>query len=309
MPGPATRSSPSRVIASSKQITGSSRGTAQSGRGGSVTGKEGLTFPAATTKLSMGTLLQFIQFQADFTGGKASIATQMTQAHIVLPLPENISETLGLTYDTTDLGVAMAGVQMGKDVRDKIMAAGEKGFDEQSLRSEKSDKQTTEYLVRSLAQLAPSVAGVINLASGNVPNPYTTAIFKNVNLRQHNLNFRLVPEDPEDSDAIVNIVHELKKHSLPTKIGHFLQMPDEVAIMFFGTNALFGFARCVIQNINVNYTPSNTPAFFKNGKTIGAPQAVELQLTLGEVEQLHRGSFPEPTKAGATKLPPPNPPA
>lgn len=283
---------PQQVIPGSKQVNGTSRGTEATGRGGSVTGAAGLMFPASASKLGMGTMIQFIKFQTDFSGGKAKISTSMTQAHVVLPLPENITETLGITYDNTDLGVAAAGYQMGGAVREKIMAAGEKGFDEQSLKGEGSGK-TPEYLVRSLAQLAPSVAGVINLASGNVPNPYTTAIFKNVNLRQHNLNFRLVPETPDDSRAITNIIQELKIHSLPKKDGHFLTMPDECAVMFFGSTSLFGFARCVINNITVNYTPSNVPAFFKNiNGPVGAPQAVELQLTFGEIEQLTRDSFP-----------------
>jgi hypothetical protein len=154
-----------------------------------------------------------------------------------------------------------------------------------------------------MAQVSGAVAGVLNLASGNVPNPFTTAIFKNVGIRQHNFTFRLTPETPEDSMMIARIITEFKFHALPGKAGSgsgaqgsssFLTMPDEVEVGFFGTNALYGFARCVIKRVSVNYAPQNTPAFFKNSEgnsLVNAPQSVELQIELSEIEQLTRDQY------------------
>jgi hypothetical protein len=155
---------------------------------------------------------------------------------------------------------------------------------------------TAEYVIRSLAQVSGAVGGLLNLSSGNVPNPFQTAIFKNVEIRQHNFTFRLTPETPEDSVMIAKIISELKFHALPggSASSTFLSMPDEVDVLFFGTNALYGFARCVIKRIQVNYAPQNVPSFFKNtaeSKLVGAPQAVELQIELSEIEQLTRSSY------------------
>lgn len=245
-----------------------------------------MVFPAKSDNLNMGTIFKFVKFKQSFGEGGTGvvIAKSITGAHIALPLPENLQDTLNLNYDTVDLGAVGVGVKSGEAVGEALK---DSGVGEAVGTFAGRFAGDAEYLARTLSQISGAVSGAINIASGNVPNPFTTAIFKSVELRRHNLNFRLTPESPEDSAAIQSIVNEFKKRALPTTDGNFLTMPYQVEIAFFGTNALYGFARCVIQGITVNYNPSNAPAFFKNtGGLIGAPQSVELQLQLSEIEQL-----------------------
>ncbi|MDC3266482.1 hypothetical protein OAU13_01000 [bacterium] len=283
MAGPNSRNHPSKALSAKKSGTSLAQ----------------LTFPAKSDNLNMGTLFKFVKFQTSFgSGGTGVISKSLTNAHIALPLPENLQDTLNLNYDTVDLGAVGVGLKSGEAVgealKDTGVGAAVSTFGDRFAGD-------AEYLARTLSQISGSVAGAINIASGNVPNPFTTAIFKSVELRRHNLNFRLTPESPEDSAAINTIINEFKKHALPKREKEvFLTMPDQVEIQFFGTNALYGFARCVIQGITVNYNPSNTPAFFKNsGGLIGAPQSVEIQLQLSEIEQLVGDLFGAPvTEAG-----------
>lgn len=273
----------------------------QAGRGSGIRSRASealLHFPAAPDKLGMGMLLAFKKFSYGGPGSKSKIATDVTQAHIALPLPENLVDSIGINYETTDLGVAglafQAGAKTGKALKDFMS--------QQETNAEGKDaggpgvSGTAEYVLRSMAQVSGALGGMLNLASGNVPNPFQTAIFKNVEIRQHNFTFRLTPETPEDSVMIAKIISELKFHALPGGTGGdaFLTMPDEVDVMFFGTNALYGFARCVIKRVQVNYAPQNVPSFFKNvqeSNLIGAPQAVELQIELSEIEQLTKASY------------------
>lgn len=261
-----------------------------------------LHFPAAPEKLGMGMLFKFTKFSYDFnmatTGQKNKIATDITQAHIALPLPENLVDSIGINYETTDLGMAAIGAAAGSRTANalKSFLSGQDQAAEGSDTGGPTVGGTSEYVLRSLAQASGSVSGLLNLGAGNVPNPFQTALFKNVEIRQHNFTFRLVPETPEDSLMISKIISQFKYRALPGKTtdSTFLTMPDEVDIIFFGTNALYGFARCVIRRVQVNYAPQNVPAFFKNspdGKLVGAPQAVELQLELSEIEQLTRESY------------------
>lgn len=270
MAGPAARSHPSSVLNKKKSGTNLAQ----------------MVFPAKSDNLNMGTLFKFVKFKTEFgSGGTGVISKSLTGAHIALPLPENLQDTLNLNYDTVDLGAVGVGLKSGEAVGEALKDTGVGGAV-----SAFGDRFAgdAEYLARTLSQISGAVSGAINIASGNVPNPFTTAIFKSVELRRHNLNFRLTPETPEDSAAINSIINEFKKRSLPKREKNvFLTMPDQVEIQFFGTNALYGFARCVIQGITVNYNPSNTPAFYKNsGGLIGAPQSVEIQLQLSEIEQL-----------------------
>lgn len=278
-------------------LNSTGRGSGQrGGAGGSV-----LHFPAAPDKLGMGMLFRFSAFSYQFgPGGKNKIvdAKDLTKAHIALPLPENLVDSLGINYETTDLGTAAVGFQTGAKtataLKDFLSSQESSAEGKDTTGATSGAAGTAEYVVRSLAQVSGSVSGMLNLASGNVPNPFQTAIFKNVEIRQHNFTFRLVPETPEDSVMIAKIITEFKYRALPTSSGYFLTMPDEVDVAFFGTNALYGFARCVIKRVQVNYAPQNVPAFFKDSpdnKLVGAPQAVELQVELSEIEQLTRDSY------------------
>ena len=275
-------------------------GPDRAGRGSSSRTRAGqalLHFPAAPEKLGMGMLFAFKKFSYGGPGQKATIATDVTQAHIALPLPENLVDSIGINYETQDLGTAALGFQAGKNTAESIkntISKNEKAAEGKDTGS--GIAQGAEYVLRSLAQVSGAVGGLLNLSSGNVPNPFQTALFKNVQIRQHNFTFRLTPETPEDSVMITKIISELKFHALPggSASSTFLTMPDEVDIMFFGTNALYGFARCVITRVQVNYSPQNVPAFFKNvaeSQLVGAPQAVELQIELSEIEQLTKSSY------------------
>ena len=249
-----------------------------------------LVFPTSSYKLNMGMVFKFQQYQATFGSGGSGQAKNITQAHIALPLPENIQDALNINYETADLGMVAAGIASGQAVSG-AMESGGVGAALQTLGSRLPGD--AEYLARSAAQLAGPIGAGINTVMGNVPNPFTTAVFRSVELRRHMLNFKLVPETPQDSEIIKRIVNRFKKESLPAGGGAFLPMPSEVQVDFFGTNALYAFGRCVIQGVTVNYNPSNAPAFYKNAGQglISAPQAVELQLQLSEIEQLLGGSF------------------
>ena len=249
------------------------------------------TFPASGAKLNMGMVFKFVEFKTDFGKGGLSVQTKnLTDGHIALPLPENIQDSLNIGYDTVDLGAVAAGIATGEAVSGAA-ADGGVGAAMGALGGRLAGD--AKFLARTLANISGGVGGALSLAAGNVPNPYQTTVFKQVQLRKHNLNFRLVPETPEDSLAIQNIVNMFKHNSLPGNQGNFLSMPNQVQVEYFGTNALYGFGRCVIEGVTVNYAPSNAPAFFKNGdgELVGAPQAVELQLQLSEIEALDKQSF------------------
>ena len=249
-----------------------------------------LVFPSSDNSLNMGMVFQFVNFATNFGQGGAPVAKNLTQAHIALPLPENLQDVLNINYETVDLGAVTAGLATGGAIKDAFAKGGMEAVGNVAKDRLPSD---AEYLARSLAGIAAPVAGALNLASGNVPNPFTTAVFKNVEIRRHNLNFKLVPQTPQDSVIIKKIINRFKRESLPAGGGQFLKMPREVNIEFCGTDALYGFGRCVIQGITVNYNPSNAPAFYKytGDGLINAPQSVELQLQLSEVEQLLGSSF------------------
>lgn len=256
-------------------------------------------FPAGDNKLNMGMIFRFVKYEVNYGQGTKAIQTKnITGGHVALPLPDGLSDKLDVNYDITDLGAAAFAANAGKGAVDTfknegaVAALGSLGS---------SALEGAGYLARSALNAAGGAGAVASLEAGNVPNPFTTAVFKNVTLKTHTLNWTLTPETPEDSMAIKKIINLFRMHALPgvTAGKPFLTMPNEVQVVFFGTNALYGFGRCVITNVTVNYNPRSGPAFYKNvGQgLISAPQQVELQVQLNEVEALTKASF-DPTVGG-----------
>ena len=83
------------------------------------------TFPASGAKLNMGMVFKFVAFETDFGKGGLSVQSKnLTDAHIALPLPENIQDSLNIGYDTVDLGAVAAGIATGKAVSDALDTGG-----------------------------------------------------------------------------------------------------------------------------------------------------------------------------------------
>lgn len=253
----------------------------------------GLRFPTSE-KISYGTALKFIKYSYDISGTKAKFTTSKTDAHVFLPLPVSLLENLGVNYDAVQLGAPgqlfNAGLQGGGGI-DAAVQAGVGAYDksQQAAAGANMIVDTGSYVFRRLIKdLSPETGAAIDLKEGNVTNPYTIATFQSVTPRMHNLTFRLFPKNKADSDVIKKISDALKYHSLPSRNGLFLNMPEELEIAFFGTDYLYKFARCVINNVSINYNPQGAPAFFAGS---GAPSGVELTLSVQEIEQLTKESY------------------
>lgn len=213
-------------------------------------------------------------------------------SHIFLPMPTSINNQISTNYDMTQLGIAGVLYKAGYDAGQGTVAAA-KGMDigtanEVMTKTGKMAVDTAAYVARKFISGISSETGAsIDLSRGTVPNPYTVATFQNVTPRTHTLTFRLIPLSQKDSQAIQKIVKNFEYHSLPGKSDLFLTYPDELEISFYGSMYLFQFARCVVTNVSTNYSAMGAPSFMVDT----APSAVEVTLTLQEVEQLTRESY------------------
>lgn len=256
-----------------------------------------LRFPTGEI-LNYGVMLKFLNYKYEQQGAKASFTQNISNAHIFLPLPGSIAKTLGIQYDSQDLGVAgqlyNQGYQSGAGIAQAYKNAGLAGMSDTGSDKSAVDAaaatgvDTAAYIARRIISGVSAETGAsIDLSSGTVANPYQVATFKSVGARQHSMTFRLVAQSPADSKMIKRICDELEYHSLPSRNGLFLSMPEEVEIAYYGTNFLFKFARCVISSVGINYNPFGTPAFFPDG----SPVAVELTVNFQEIEQITKESF------------------
>lgn len=255
-----------------------------------------MQFPTGE-KMIYGMVFKFSKISYDLQpGSKAKFSNLTNDSHIFLPLPVGgIVENMGINYQQQEIGAVTqlmeAGAQGAQMVVDNVTGNPAPGQNVQSIINQAETVTGAAALaLRKLAnEVVPGAGALIDIKTGSVVNPYSLSLFQSVAPRAHQLVFRLVPRSQADSAMIRKIVQQFQYHSLPSRKGKFfLTMPDELEISFFGTDKLFKFAPCVINQVSVNYTPFGTPSFFGADN---APTGVELTLSLQEIEALTRESY------------------
>jgi hypothetical protein len=131
-------------------------------------------------------------------------------------------------------------------------------------------------------------------------NPRVEVLFAKTNLRQFRLEFLLAPRNQKESLSAERIIRTLRYHSVPEidsltgmigfggTSGVAFVPPAELDITFFNKgveNAVLPrINTCVVDAIEVDYSPQGEYATFSNGH----PVAMRLGLGLREVEILHK---------------------
>lgn len=261
-----------------------------------------LSFPPEAIKY--GTMFKFVAYKYDLQQTNAKLIDTISGAQIFLPLPAQISVSQGIDYEGMNAGALGMAVKAGnagvKSVQD-MFSKGATSASVSSMETGLSDGLVvgTEYALRRFADTVASGAGSqIDQILGNVVNPYNVATFKNSQSRSHQLDFMLIPRTAAESVIIKHICDTFIWHSLPATTAGlqgatvngqsmFLNMPDEVEISFYGSTALYTFARAVITNVTIDYAPFGEPSFFLDD----APTAVHLSLAIQEIQQLTQSSY------------------
>jgi hypothetical protein len=128
-------------------------------------------------------------------------------------------------------------------------------------------------------------------------NPAVEVIFSTTYLRSFNFTFNFAPRNEQESLALQAIIRTLRFHAAPEintggaggyGIGLTWIPPAEFDITFFNKGvenfALPRINTCVLERIDVNYSPFDRYATFSNGH----PVAVNMMLQFREVEVIHK---------------------
>jgi len=138
--------------------------------------------------------------------------------------------------------------------------------------------------------------------SGAILNPNTELLFGGVDMRNFQLNFKLVPRSKSEADDINEIIKTFKKAMLPSKnasgadiIGDiafknnnvgFIGVPKVCNVTFMHGSGehkhLPKYKMCAITSVDVNYTPDGQYATYVNSQ--GQPVAIGLALNFQETK-------------------------
>ena len=211
---------------------------------------------------------------------------------IILPMPNDLHESFAVAYEEPALGPIMgAGA-------DSLIGA---------IRGNPSDVQTPKSSafdvgVSGIQAAAMSVAKKMvpesdllkigSMALGKAPNPHLAVLFSNIGLRTHSFSYKFAPTSASELQTLKKIIQHLKTRMLPGMDTSMLFTFPDVCDIEFGPkkDKPYKIKRCVMESINVNYTPMGSPAFFKTGD----PVMVEIQMSFKEISVFTRVDLPAP---------------
>lgn len=234
----------------------------------------GLTSLAASRPAAAGGLLKF---PLDLTGYNMSF--QFYKHGFIMSTPGVITGVTGAQGKLTGVGGGIY-LPIPNNLKDNTSVE----FQNKNLIPDAESAITAPLggIAKTAAEIAFTVTQV---ASSSAINPFTVVLFKHPNFRTHTFSWKLIPKDASESERIRQIVIELKKNMLPSLGAANLgfKYPNLVKPKFSPSDEfLYKFKYCFIKDVNVNYAAGGVPAFYK--KTSAAPVAVELSITLMEIE-------------------------
>ena len=133
-----------------------------------------------------------------------------------------------------------------------------------------------------------SAETLMGAVTGQVANPYLTAVFKGVDFRTFEMTFKFVPISEKDCEVIDNIIRTFRGAALPpgeaAKQSAFLGYPNEFEIRYIWRGKenkyLHKFKRCVLTGVDVDYTGMGMWSATRNG----FPAESNMTLRFSEIE-------------------------
>lgn len=232
-----------------------------------------------------------------------------TQVYVKLPLPLELRDDTGVNYNNTDLtsvGDVINGAIGGGLASYALRKSGDLISGGASrLGAAAADAITGgvagDMVGGGIAEAFPpdQVASAIQQSLGAAPNPNPSVMFTGPQLREFNFSWQFFPRNLAESNAIRNIVNTLKKAALPatsfSSSASVLSYPSMTQFNFYpwdsggsgpygwSKNSIIKMKKTMMSAVNVNYAPSNVPAFF-GGQA--HPVAISLSIQLKEIEYM-----------------------
>ena len=137
--------------------------------------------------------------------------------------------------------------------------------------------------------------------SGAILNPNTELLFNGSDMRNFQLNFKLVPRNFDEAKEINNICKTFKMCTLPSRnpgevfaasnqgiTAGFIGVPNLCKVNFMSGNdehkVLPRYKMCAVTQVDVNYTPDGAYATYYDPKLNSQPVAIELSINFQETK-------------------------
>ena len=145
----------------------------------------------------------------------------------------------------------------------------------------------------------PGAGGFFNRRTGMAVNPNMELAFKSVPFRPFNFDFRFAPKNRKELDSVHKIIQMFRFHMSPALMGQtaYFAAPSqfELTYMYRGENNNYipKIAKCVLENMDVDYSPKDKFTTLKSDNTGASPQLIDVTLQFKEMSIITKQSISE----------------
>ena len=226
--------------------------------------------------------------------------TRRISDSVAMYLPADVKETTSAGYTDAATGILGFAAATGIDIVGKDAEAIAKSLVASTgMVLDKAAKKA----VSELAEVVTGAEGaeqLINKAQGQADNPYMEVLFDAMSLRTFTYNFTMAPRNEDEAYEIQRIIQLFRFHMAPELRGgqsRFLGLPSQFDIHYMylskegiasENNYYNKVSTCVLQNCEVNYTPTGVKSFEDGG-----PTQTTMSLQFKEVDILTKDGISE----------------
>lgn len=133
--------------------------------------------------------------------------------------------------------------------------------------------------------------GAVSAALGIAANPKKEQTFKGVDFRKFTFDYQFYPRDAKEAENVLNIIQQFKLHMHPefkSELEYVWVYPSEFDITYYNKHEenknIHKHTSCVLEEMNVNYTPNGSYQVFENGM----PVQINMSLGFKELQVLSK---------------------
>lgn len=211
----------------------------------------------------------------------ASRSQRRLKTAIALHIPNQLSIRYGTTWSEVDTAglqaVADAGSALASAISDPTNLAKHAGAGGAVVREAAANLALTKIPNK----------GAVSAALGIAANPKKEQTFQGVEFRKFSFDYQFYPRDEFEAQNVLNIIHQFKLHMHPefkSELNYVWIYPSEFDIIYYTDGAenlnIHKHTSCVLESMNVNYTPNGNFSVFANGM----PTQINMSLEFKELQ-------------------------
>lgn len=220
---------------------------------------------------------------------------QIVDTEVLLYLPQGLQFRDNVTYENVDVGASGAAVAGGASILGS-MADGVGSF-VQGLTGSGADglaKLATVKMAAAGGKFSDEVTAGLKLQTGVTTNPNQRSLFKQVNMREFQFNFKMIARSRRESEQIKNIINLFRSELYPEDIevtiggqeislGYKFPNKFNIEFEYDGKTIAHKVKPCFLRSVDTTYNASQM-AFHKDGEFL----EVDMNLNFTETVTLSK---------------------